>query len=75
VDRFECDPRRAKYQHQHASLFERPDIGDNVGDLAARQIHVAHYGMRIRKEGRERFRDVILCAIAAKLGASELARV
>ena len=56
VGRFECDPRRAKYQHQHASLFERPDIGDNVGDLAARQIYVRHYGMRIHEEGRERFR-------------------
>ena len=51
-----CDSRRAKYQHQHASLFERPDIGNDVGDLLAGETHVRHYGMRIHEEGRERFR-------------------
>jgi hypothetical protein len=57
-----------------ASPIERPDIGGDVGDLAARQIHVRHFWMRIVRKAERAFADFFF-AIAAKLGASELARV
>ena len=34
----------------HLSPIEAFDIGGDVGDLAARQIHVRHFGMRIGEE-------------------------
>ena len=35
---------------------EAPDIGHDIRDLAAREIHVRHFGMRIAEEGPSAFR-------------------